>query len=210
MILQDLIRNYMMYREVLQPLFESWTEPWIGDSPKKLPLTPFYKLNFASSKARNARATKSLDWEFPDHSRELLLTQISGTRTISTVKRCRILSDGQSFEAQIEKAPASPSRETHMLLTDHRVNEFIVDIGKTSNKTHILSVEKTESSLQKTVNATTGYESKQINFFLIPETHEKREYLGEFSLTHEAIHLCSSKKGGEHHDTDQEPITAVV
>lgn len=200
----------MTYREVLKPLFESWTEPWIGDSPKKLPLTPFYKLNFASNKARNERATKSLDWEFPDSSGELLLIQISGTRTISTVKRCRILSDAQSLEAETQKMPALLSRETHALLADHRVNEFIADIGKTSNRTHILSIEKTESSLLKTVNATTGYENKQINFFLIPETHEKREYLGEFSLTHEAIHVCSSKKGGEHHDTDQEPITAVV
>ena len=93
------------------------------------------------------------------------------------------------------------SKQISIVLTHNRSAEFAANIGKTSYQYYDSDVIYIFSGTAKTIITTTGFESKQINLLLIFETHEKREYLGEFSLTHEETPLLNFAEGGEHHDS---------
>ena len=150
------------------------------------------------------------NWDISDEYEAMSLTHVSGTRTITTHEMISTTERGLLYKQKRKNVCALPGNYARIVLMGNQVDDCIAGIGKTSTQSLILPAKKESLNLAQTYSLTTGYESKQINFYLISETHEKREYLGEFSLTHEETQLFSFKEGGDYHDTDKESVTAIV
>jgi hypothetical protein len=198
MILQELLRNYIVYREVLKPLFESWKESFAVGQYKEVTGYSSSELNLALNKAKTLRDGEEFGWDISDEEDARSLSHITGTRTIASGNAVVWRDSDVFYEEGSSKILASAGRDAYVVLRYDQVSEYAVEIGKTYTHHFFLGTEFLMQNASKISGTTTGYESKQINFILSRETHEKREYLGEFSLTHEEIPLqVFFKKGGE-------------
>jgi hypothetical protein len=209
MILQDLIRNYILYRGVIRPILTAWKDSLTPSPYREIvpSLSPELKLDI--NKAKELGGGEELGWDISDDYEAMSLTKVSGTHTITDHIVSSMSDSGPFYEAQNKRITALSSKIMHTVLIDSSSINCFDGIGQTHVYSLVLDAKTTELSVAKTQCLTTGFESKQINSFLF-ETHEKREYLGEFSLTHEETYLIYLQKGGEYHDTDQESSPAII
>ena len=192
MILQELIRNFILYREVVKPMFVSWKDSFAASYSKEIAGDSSSELIFALQSIKGGGDGEELGWDISDEYEEMSLTQVSGTRTITD----KHIIHQKMPEPENFNRTASVSRKISIVLKVPKASENIVDIVKTRIFTVTSSANKVILGTEEKTNATTGFESKQIKSFLISETHEKREYLGEFSLTHEETQLFAFSERG--------------
>jgi len=192
MILQEFIRNFILYREVVRPVLSSWKDSLAGGYYKEIAGNTSSELVFALHNIMMCGDGEELGWDISDDYEAISLTGVSGTRTITDK---HIIIQNRS-EAEIFWETASVSKKISIMLTKAEIDEEIEGIGKTNNLTYASSEKNVILGMDKFTTTTTGFESKQIKSFLISETHEKREYLGEFSLTHEETPLFAISERG--------------
>jgi len=164
MILQEIIRNIALYNGFILP--------WIQSVKENL----FIDKNNAVYLEANSSNKVSL---FP-------LISITGTHTI-TGRNINLLHYLEGKEICITKDSASNSNDFISML----VTEKIVGLGKSNFFTHSPSVRFSSDYITAAQITTTGFSIENIQLFFSHETHEKREYLGEFSLPHEENHFNS-------------------
>jgi len=199
MILQEFIRNYILYREVLKPILGSWKESLVLSYSKESFILSSTLFNLALNKGNTLGGGEELGWDISDEYEAMAPTKTTGTNTITDYKDVLVMISDLFVRQEYFSETALVSKEVVIVLTNSMVNENAVDPGKTSSQTIISDTNFEVLRKSQTRVATTGCESKQINSFLF-ETHEKREYLGEFSLTHEETPLMYIQKGGGYHD----------
>jgi len=199
MILQEFIRNYILYREVLKPILGSWKESLVLSYSKESFILSSTLFNLALNKGNTLGGGEELGWDISDEYEAMAPTKTTGTNTITDYKDVLVMISDLFVRQEYFSETALVSKEVVIVLTNSTVNENAVDPGKTSSQTIISDTNFEVLRKSQTRVATTGCESKQINSFLF-ETHEKREYLGEFSLTHEETPLMYIQKGGGYHD----------
>ena len=196
MILQELIRNYVLYREVLKPLLVSWKDSLTTGYYKEFAYNSSSGLLLALNKAKSLGDGEELGWDISDEYEAKSVTQITGTHTI-TVQRFLLQHEYDLVDQnEIRLKRNGASNYTHIVLGSTHVQEYVMKSSKTISALSSLALKLIPSGSSQGQFFTTGYESKQINSFLF-ETHEKREYLGEFSLTHEETPLMCQLEGGE-------------
>jgi len=199
MILQELIRNWILYREVLKPILGSWKDSLRAGYSKEIFLTSSSELNLALINAKGIRDGGELGWDTSDEYHTSSLNRISGTHTI-TKYAAHPMHGTELLEWPTATCDSALiSKGGCILLRGNLVDEKTANKGKTSSSISASYIDFSNLALEMTGDTTTGFESKQINTFLI-ETHEKREYLGEFSLTHEETPLMYQLEGGEYSD----------
>jgi hypothetical protein len=181
MILQDLIRNVFLYKGVIKPFLKSWKENLIAPSSASLSL---FENNLASfgilktfqgpfpSRIEAAIAKKAVSAEFNSRL---------GTHTIVITKAISLQYLSSEIVIRIMEVVTNGSTIITMLMNDE-VHKQVVTATKTMTE-----------QLTKDKNLTTGFANLTISSFLFHETHEKREYLGEFSLHHEEALLMYQK-----------------
>jgi hypothetical protein len=192
MILQELIRNFILYREVVKPMLSSWRDSLTTGYYKGIAGYSSSELIFALHTISARDGGEELGWDISDDYEAMSLTQISGTRTITD--KHIIFQD--KAEARTSWHAALLSRKIPSMLTSAGSHEKTIDTGKTNSLSYEPSQEIIILATKRVKISTTGSESKQIKSFLITETHEKREYLGEFSLTHEETPLYAFSERG--------------
>ncbi len=199
MILQELIRNFILYRHVVRPILSSWKDSFMSGYYREVTGITSTELALVLNNVRLMSDGEELGWDISDEYEAKSVTHISGSRTITNHKRLSMNEDDLFYEADVYFGSASLSKDDYVVLVDTRWYDRPVNSIKTDSATTILYAESITLGTQKTIVTTTGFANQQINSFLF-ETHEKREYLGEFSLTHEEIPLLYHLKGGEYHD----------
>jgi len=209
MILQDLLRNIVLYKGVIRPVLQSWKESLVAVYLKPPYLSVYHRTSFPLSEAGEDRFRAGANSQYSFIYSTFSLSELSGTRTISYAD---LISINNSTIKREERASKSALTSNNLLtvLTTGLVVEDTVAIGKTHLRSHVSSTGLLSKSLSQSRNATTGYTYRETYFFLSLETHEKREYLGEFSLTHEETPLLYLKEGGEYHDIDQKSAGAII
>ena len=199
MILQDLIRNYVLYRGVLKPLLVSWKEALSAGYQREIvggtSFLPFLALNRRESLGDG----EEMGWDISDEYDLSLLAKISGTRTITDYIKHSMRGFEVFYQRGASLGASLSGNSECIVLRGSMIEDNAVSITKTSSQTSISTEDFGDSATSHTINKTTGYDKQQINSFLF-ETHEKREYLGEFSLTHEETPLLYQLGGGEYHD----------
>lgn len=202
MILQELIRNYVLYREVLKPILTSWRDSLAASYYNEINRMPLSELSFSINKAKvlvDGGDGEELGWDISDEYEAMSINKISGSRTITK----HIISSISSFDLLVNVENnymrALPSKDMCIVLADDLMSKQAAMTSKTYNRDNLLSSNSLLLGTPEGISATTGYANQQINSFLF-ETHEKREYLGEFSLTHEETPLMVYQEGGENHD----------
>lgn len=209
MFLQDLIRNVVIYKGVMRPFIESWREHLMTAYMKQNPHYAYQISDFPLPKPKKQKPRFSLYCNTDLKLSKVSLFEQSGTRTITNM---RLLANDNFniYQGKASHRYNATSNNIITVLTDAVYDEDIVLSNKTE---HIYAQTTTDfvilSSLH-TYSATTGFTRKNINTFLSLETHEKREYLGEFSLTHEETPLMYLKRGGEEHEINEKPVTTSL
>jgi hypothetical protein len=211
MILQELLRNYILYREVLRPLIKSWSASLTTVYPRHLSLITSQKASVASNLNLNVSDQASETRFNTSISESISLTKMTGTHTITSHEEYVMTEYELLYKLKNKNISALTGNRVHIVLRNDSSSELAAKTRKTRSQSLLSSIDNLNQKISKTVSATTGYESKQLNTFLSLETHEKREYLGEFSLTHEETPLLLiSKEGGEYHDIDQKSVGAII
>ncbi len=158
MILQEIIRNIFLYNGLI--------EPWLQLVKEAL----FSQNDGVLSFEANSLNKISL---FPRVAQ-------TGTHTI-TEKKIALSSYFERETFCITKKSASTGNTVISLLA----TENIVELGRNSFSTNISSMNFLNDSHSVMLTTTTGFFIENTQLFFSHETHEKREYLGEFSLLHE-------------------------
>lgn len=181
MILQELLRNIVLYRGVFTPLFISWKEYLLSASLGK------YKF------LEDASALQPFTKPFQTLFLPIAKNTMSQKNVLSFLKE-RVETHTITFAKafSIEYLPSETIITAMKLAMDS--NSFISVLMGSSDGKYAVTTTKTEVSLfGSSSNITTGFVFEKIGSFLFHETHERREYLGEFSLLHEEIHLLYPK-----------------
>jgi hypothetical protein len=200
MILQELIRNFILYREVVRPMLASWKDSFAAGYYREIASISSHELNMAINKVKALGDGEELGWDISDEYEATSVSQISGTRTITDSLTHPTYHFAIFNEAKMTFGSASVSKEIYIVLTSERLGNQAVKSGKTFTGEYISNSNVISLATLQNIYATTGYANQQINSILISETHEKREYLGEFSLTHEETPLMNFAEGGVYHE----------
>jgi len=196
MILQDLLRNIVLYKGIIRPYVQSWREYLLSafalqNHQKNVKYTPDY--SFEAQQESLERNGITLILQGNDYSS---LSNITGTRTISknetdsTVDLCLHQPSHTIMSATI-------SNNRPVVLVGSLVNDYIAVTGKSflSADTVIAIIPRPGSIITKAL--TTGFTFANICSFLFFETREKGGSLGERSLPHGETLLLYSKEGGD-------------
>src|SRR6266568_2711381 len=208
MILQELLRNIVLYKGVIRPVLQSWKESLVAVYLKPPYLSAYQRTSFSHFEAREDRFRAGANTQNSLIYFTFSLPDQTGTRTISYADLISVNNSAIKREERVSKL-ALTSNILLTVLTDDLVDECAVRVGKTYLHSLLSSTELLNKSISQSRNVTTGCIYKETYFFLSLETHEKREYLGEFSLTHEETPKMHFKEGGEQHDIDQKSIAEV-
>src|SRR5579872_3093991 len=92
MILQELIRNFILYRQVLRPLLQSWTQSFLTGYYREVIGLSSSDLNLILNKAKALDDGEELGWDISDEYEAKSFDQASGTLTITSFNRF-IMSD---------------------------------------------------------------------------------------------------------------------
>jgi len=158
MLLQEIIRNIFLYNGLI--------EPWIKSVKED----------------RTLRKKKVVYPEANSSIKVSLVPLISatGTRTI-TKRNIHSLYYFKTEKANMTENSASIGNNIISMLA----TENIAELGKNSFSTSVSSINLLNDSYSAMSVTTTGFFIENTQLFFSHETHEKREYLGEFSLLHE-------------------------
>lgn len=189
MILQELLRSTVLYKGVVRPLVQTWTDSVVSRYSKQNLLLPYQTASLSSFDDSLPLKEAVVDETSMMLGMSLSLSEITGTRTISS-------------QIAFSNSKQAISNNRDVMLVCGPINERIAELGKTHYRAYPEYVDLRSGSSSLVVGSTTGYYTEQIYFYLISETHERREYLGEFSLTHEENHLLYLKEGGDRHGID--------
>jgi hypothetical protein len=197
MILQELLKNIVFYKDLIKPILRTWTESLYASYSKSKYryLHQNAKLNLPEPERASNKAVSGK--EMVDSACSLMNSEMTGTLTMSY------------FDATNQNEITIGNIAVSMLV-QAMIYEYAVKSGKTRSRMCIANNKVISNTTVKTLESTTGYTKKEVNPFLITKTHEEREYLGEFSLTHEEVRLSKLKEGGEYHGIDEESITTVI
>jgi hypothetical protein len=177
MILQDLLRNIVLYNGIFNPYLQSVKE---------------YILTFLSlSYKHQEELLLASEADLPHKLSILASLPATGTRTFS--ERELVISSQIVTENTIEKLHSLESGNQTITVL---MNDGIDITGKTHSDNTELGIDISENVTFSSPSITTGSINEYIQLFFSSETHEKREYLGEFSLTHEEIHFNSLMERG--------------
>ena len=158
MILQEVIRNIVLYNAFIKPWLKSVSEYLLAGKSK----VALYEANSFN---------KLL--VFP-------LTTVTGTHTIAYKE---IVS--QNFFERRNTAMTRDSALNGNGSIGVLMEEDAVGSSKSGLSAESLRINFSASSYPITATATTGFIFENTYLFFSHETHEQREYLGEFSLPHE-------------------------
>jgi len=177
MILQDLIRNILLYNGVIDPYIQS---------------VKGYVFSFLASSIRQNNNISSVLRAYNPEERAICLpSSITGTCTTSYTENVFSVNSQTFYGVHNEIQYRDSSIAIAM-----PVDENIVNSSKTHSRTDSSSLIYTHNQTGTYVESTTGFYTEKPNLFFSHETHEKREYLGEFSLPHEEIQLNIFKGRG--------------
>jgi hypothetical protein len=164
MILQEIIRNIVLYNGLVEPWLRLVKETIFSQNDGILPFEA-NSLNKISLFPRIA---------------------LTGTHTI-TEKNVVLSSYFEREIPHVTKISASTGNTFVSLL----VTESIVELGRSNFSMNTSNINFLNDSHSVLSTITTGFFIENTQLFFSHETHEKREYLGEFSLPHEEILLNS-------------------
>lgn len=194
MILQDLIRNIVLYKGIIRPFLQSWKESLLlvtyRVSPSVAPVnTQTRKKRVMQPRVRRVNASSHLD-KFIYR----LTKEITSLNTITAHKI--VLSEDFSFSSLniSTEIVTLNSRSFTLLLEGNDLKEQAIMTSKTVVSATDSAVIFVSEKASNSTCSTTGFDTEKISSFLFHETHERREYLGEFSLPHEEIHLMYRKE----------------
>ncbi len=194
MLLQELLKNIILYKGIVKPIMQSWSDGLIVEYTNQLYLLGCLSILSSLNEAKMTSGMLGYEAKSLEISFENAIAESTGTRTISDFSTVSNTSQAGKFSL----GKASFGNSLIAMLSNGQIDENAVKTGKTYLQTHPLLVIQLQSDSTKTISTTTGLLSNKLCFFLSRETHEKREYLGEFSLTHEETHLLVAfKEGGE-------------
>ncbi|HSX08583.1 MAG TPA: hypothetical protein VLF93_00335 [Candidatus Saccharimonadales bacterium] len=169
MILQELIRNIVMYNGVINPVLQSVKESI---------------LSFISA-ARREQALGVTSQGYSSQKLELYTHELlSGTRTIPN-REVIIIDSFREVKKVLLDMPKIDSNTIFSML----MGEEIEEPSKTSSATMSVGAVLEDRK-------TTGFLTEYTLIYFSRETHEGREYLGEFSLSHEENQLNSPIERG--------------
>lgn len=191
MILQELIRNFILYREVVKPMVFSWKDSFTTKYQREIAGNQSFELISALQTIKARGGGEELGWDISDDYERMAVAKTAGTHTITD--KHRVLYN--KSEAGVFWETASISKKMSILLRDNRMSEKAAKIGKMIQATFVSTGHVVILATKELTSTTTGFESKQIKSLLITEIHEKREYLGEFSLPHEETPLMTYLEG---------------
>ena len=191
MILQELLRNIVLYRSLINPLlqlvkenmFTLWKLPY---APQESDLKLIKRQTWVEAKKNGEHISQVSD---------LSLFNISKTNTIPMqIYQCvnyksRIVKEKEQYTATI-------SRFDMFVLGNDRDSEWPMESTKTILSINVLCLNFLSLASGVLSGTTTGLTFEKCILYFSHETHEKREYLGEFSLTHEEIQFNSMKERG--------------
>jgi hypothetical protein len=170
MILQDLIRNIVLYNGVIDPYLQ-YVKEYV-----------FSLLN--SSNRQNINVADAFR-AYSQRNRIVFISSfVTGTHTTSYVEKT-LLDDSSTIH--LEKC-ITLNYSSNVMLT-MPTDKGTVKSNKTQSQVNSSSIVYTQNQTGTYVESTTGSFNEKPNLFFSHETHEKREYLGEFSLPHEEIQI---------------------
>lgn len=168
MILQELIRNIVLYNEFIKPYIRSVKDHVLS----------FDRFSYRRTLQNFAKHQLYL----PQKTAFSSFSAMTGTQNISTEK-C-IVSD------QIKDIDRDTQRNSSSIIS-MLIQKKVVILGKTHFSTECTSLDAVEKQTITVSKTTTGLIIAYTQIFFSRETHEKREYLGEFSLPHEENRFTS-------------------
>ncbi|HVA96369.1 MAG TPA: hypothetical protein VND99_01820 [Candidatus Acidoferrales bacterium] len=189
MILQELLRNIVLYKGVVKPLLQTWTDSLRGMYARQKYFASFSKALIDHSEAEIQPFIADWGYYTQPHKSKFSLSNTTGTHTMSYIDL-------------IAKHKSLAGNDFMVVLTDGLVDEGVERTSKTYYQTVATTGKLSVLISSFTACVTTGHLVEDIYAHLVPETHGKREYLGEFSLTHEETQLLYLKEGGEYHGID--------
>ena len=184
MILQELIRNIVVYKGVIKPVLLLWKESLLVRY-NSLAQSGFYKKGASEfTKTKMVAPNMSI-------LKIISLSNITGTRTIPLQRKITKDNFSLLLSKRIFKSALTGSSVSSVLI-DTRMDEDIAATSKTIFQSQIARLSfLPQVSKQKSIS-TTGFTIETTYYFSFRKTHEERELLGGFSLTHERNQLMST------------------
>src|SRR6266404_5944042 len=127
MILQELIRNFILYRVVVRPMLVSWKESLTTNYYREITGNSSSELILALQSMQRGGGGEELGWDISDEYEEMSLAQASGTHTITD----KHIVNHKLFKADIYKQTALISRRISIMLRPIRIGKKIAKVGKT-------------------------------------------------------------------------------
>lgn len=173
MILQELLRNIVLYRGVLKPFFHSWSDTISTHYLKRHSSVSSLKISSAKFEAKKV----------------FLLVTLGNHETTGT---CTM-----SYLSLRNVSKSKTGNDVGIPLVVIGAYENTVKTAKTYSQSFLSESILPITVLTRKNERTTGFATERSYTFLITETHEKRESLGGFPLTRDETHLMFYKRGGE-------------
>jgi hypothetical protein len=172
MILQDIIRNVVLYNGVIDPYLKSVKE---------------YVLSLFISSYKQPGELLSYYHGYSTN-KTVFFASDSFTGTLTIPNSERLLLD--NFKP-VAKSLISTLKVSSNSLMSMLVSESVANSSKTYSVTMSSRINSFTKDVVSGQEITTGSYFEYTSLFFSCETHEKREYLGEFSLPHEENHFNS-------------------
>ena len=176
MILQELIRNIVLYKGFIQPLIQAVKENAVHiytSTSNKFAVSQLLAIK-KNARVGNYEAVSS----YIMVSVPLALT--TGTRTIPS--RHKLIQTDSNRDQMYETRSSSLDSNTTITML---MSESIDITTQTSLSSIPVRTQFISATLITNETVTTGFFTRHTLLYFSHETHEKREYLGEFSLPHE-------------------------
>jgi hypothetical protein len=209
MLLQELIRNFALYKGVMKPFIESWKDSLVTLYTKQNYQYAYQIEEMPIPKSKKNRSRLSVYFKNALNISEFSLSDGTGTLTIAYVKSTNYdifwldgVENGREF--------AVTGNTVITMLIDGPCIDNLVISDKTLLFDTYTGTEYFHLSSLNTYSITTGFTTKNVCSMLISETHERREYLGEFLLPHEENPLLYQKKGGGKHEISKKSVTTSI